>query len=203
MIPGSFFFRRCSDQWLVSKTASKWFAASSLIVIVVMTPIGFGYWDHPGASPVRDVIDGVLGIAGGVSSLLLWGGMWRYWARIDASSRAVKTAWFVVLLLSVWYGAILYYLAVYLRRTQHPVALTPAPLLPKQRQFTVFFYCLVAGWATFLTTVALCFVFPKSMGHLLHSGAPIFTAIAAVLSVATCLYKILRFYRAGMVRTTP
>jgi hypothetical protein len=53
----------------------------------------------------------------GVASLLA--GMWLYWIKCDPSSRRWKTIWFFALLLGLPYGAVPYYLFVYLPAVTH------------------------------------------------------------------------------------
>lgn len=98
MIPFSFIFRRVSDEWLVSRTASILFAGSCVSLLVV-TPIWFGNIKLPDATIWGNIVLGLLGVAGAFSLFFLWGGMWHYWLRVDTSTRAVKRFWFVVLLL--------------------------------------------------------------------------------------------------------
>jgi hypothetical protein len=43
--------------------------------------------------------------------------MWHYWGECDSSSPAARRAWFFVLIFGLWYGAVLYYLFVYLPST--------------------------------------------------------------------------------------
>jgi signal transduction histidine kinase len=57
---------------------------------------------------------GILGILIPFGMLFLWLGMWRYWVRIDRSSRWLKRIWFVVLLIGFWWGSVLYYFLAYL-----------------------------------------------------------------------------------------
>lgn len=52
------------------------------------------------------------GAAVGVVSLLV--GMWLYWLKCDASPKRTRILWFFALLLGVSYGAIPYYLFVYI-----------------------------------------------------------------------------------------
>lgn len=113
MIPGSFIFKRISDDWLVSKLAAVLFSASSLLIIAV-TLIWFGYVKIPATAVWGNVLLGILGVFGTLSVFFLWAGMWRYWMRIDASTRGSKRLWFCVLLLGFWYGAILYFFFKYL-----------------------------------------------------------------------------------------
>lgn len=113
MIPGLFSSKQASSDWLVSKTASTLFAISCFFVLVV-TPILFGVVNVPNTTLWGNVLLGVLGVAGGLSILFLWVGMWYYWRRIDTSTRTIKRLWFFVLLVGFWYGSTLYFLLKYL-----------------------------------------------------------------------------------------
>lgn len=113
MIPGSFIFKRINDDWMSSKWATILFAASSFLIIAV-TPVWFGYVKIPDATLWGNVLLGILGVVGALSVFFLWAGMWRYWLRIDVSTRASKRLWFYILLVGFWYGAILYFLLKYL-----------------------------------------------------------------------------------------
>jgi hypothetical protein len=115
MFPGSFIWNRIKDEWLTSRVASGLFAASSVIILIV-TPIWFGYVEVPDTTFWENLLLGGSGVAGALSIFFLWGGMWRYWMQRDASARAVKRVWFFVLLFGIWYGAIFYYLLAYLPR---------------------------------------------------------------------------------------
>ncbi|MGP8187693.1 MAG: hypothetical protein ACLQKY_16650 [Terracidiphilus sp.] len=53
----------------------------------------------------------------GITSLLV--GMWLHWIKCDTSSRRWKTVWFFALLLRLPYGAVPYYLFVYLPAVMH------------------------------------------------------------------------------------
>jgi membrane protease YdiL (CAAX protease family) len=112
MFPGSFIWNRISDEWLTSKAATGLFAASSGIILIV-TPIWFGYLEVPNSNLLENLFLGFSGVAGALSIFFLWGGMWRYWIRLDLSRRSAKRLSFCTLLFGIWYGAILYYLFVY------------------------------------------------------------------------------------------
>lgn len=105
------FFGRVSNEWLISRTAGKLFAASAFIV-VAETPVIV-------VSRIPETVSGnvfqaLMGAAGALSLFFIWLGMWTYWVRIDKSRPAVKRLSFFVLLLGFWYGAILYFLYQYL-----------------------------------------------------------------------------------------
>jgi hypothetical protein len=85
-------------------------------------------------SPIDSVVGnlfwGTAGVFTAVSVFYLWGGMWKYWIRLDLSSRAARRTWFLVLLIGVWYGGVLYYSFVYIpaiRKMRAKQFETPAP----------------------------------------------------------------------------
>jgi hypothetical protein len=113
MYPGSFIWRRIDDEWLVSRSASAFFALSSL-VIVGMTVVVFANVEPQALGPAGDTLLGTGGVFAAVGVFFLWGGMWRYWMRCDSSSLVARRVWFLALAVGLWYGAILYYVFVYL-----------------------------------------------------------------------------------------
>lgn len=110
MYPGSFIWKHVSDDWLASRRANQLFAFFS-IVIAAMTAFLLR-----GVGPNFPLNVG--GVLAGIGVALVWSGMWHYWVQLDSSSRAARRIWFLVLLFGVWYGAILYYVCVYLPATR-------------------------------------------------------------------------------------
>jgi hypothetical protein len=98
IFPGSFIWRRISDEWLVGKKASVLFAVSSVLI----------------AGMTAALFSDVLTQDSGSLITLLWGGMWRYWMLGEPSNRAARRIWFLFLVVGMWYGAVLYYALVYL-----------------------------------------------------------------------------------------
>ncbi len=113
MCPGSFIWRRIDDDWLMSRSASAFFALSALI-IVVMTVVIFANIESRTLGSVGNTLLGIGGVFAAVGVFFLWGGMWRYWTRCDTSSLVGRRLWFLALAVGLWYGAILYYAFVYL-----------------------------------------------------------------------------------------
>src|SRR4029077_2367924 len=109
-------WRRIGDDWPVSKSASASFALSALIIIAMTA--AFVLAEPQDLSVLRDILWGTGGVLAAVSVFFLWGGMWQYWIRCDSSSHAARRAWFFVLFVGLWYGAILYYALVYVPRTR-------------------------------------------------------------------------------------
>jgi hypothetical protein len=44
----------------------------------------------------------------------LWGGMLRFWSHWDSSARSARIATFSLLIGAAWYGAMVYFLLVYI-----------------------------------------------------------------------------------------
>lgn len=199
-MPGMFFQRtwgRVSYEWLVSKTASRLFGAASALTVAT-TPLQLGL--EPPRSSLTSSINllfTIFGVAGALSIVFLWGGMWRHWLLSNSPSRATKRIWFCVLLFGIWWGAVLYYLMAYLR---HAEKTEPAPPPPqsKGRVTKILGYMLLIGWMGLFSFVALVFAFPKSVGPLLHPIADYFVLIPTSLLLGTAVYGVMRLYRAGM-----
>ena len=117
MYPGSFIWRFLSEDWLVGKRAAVLFGFF-LAVIVGMTAALYNSERIPQAGVLGTSLWAVGGVLAGLGIFFLWGGMWRYWIDCDPSSRAARRFWFLVLLLGIWYGAVLYYALVYLPNTR-------------------------------------------------------------------------------------
>ncbi len=117
MQPGSFIWRWVSDEWLISKSASVCFGLS-VLVIAWMSVVVLSGLEPQAVGTTANVLLGVGGVLGAFSAFFLWGGMWRYWARHSSQSPGARRAWLFVLLIGVWYGAILYYSFVYLPRRE-------------------------------------------------------------------------------------
>jgi hypothetical protein len=113
MYPFSFFWKRISDEWLLSKKASISFAGS-IFLIVAITPVLFGYIPFPEHGVLVNLSAGTLGVLGVLGIFYLWGGMWRFWIDCDQSKRIFRRVSFFLLLFGLCYGAIVYYFLVYL-----------------------------------------------------------------------------------------
>jgi drug/metabolite transporter (DMT)-like permease len=113
IFPGSFIWRHISDKWLMSKIASVLFAISS-IVIAGMTAVLGSDVQIQNTGAFSAFFWAVAGSLCGVSIFFLWGGMWRYWMLGKPSNRIARRIWFALLVVGVWYGALLYYALVYM-----------------------------------------------------------------------------------------
>lgn len=192
-------WRLVSNDWLVGRTASRLFAASSVIALAT-TPFSLGLTKIPQVPTLSwtNLFLAIAGVVGSLSIIFLWTGMWRYWTQCDASSRAVRRIWFFVLLFGLWYGAVLYYLVRYLRRGSQREAVEH-PYTPSKGRVTTFLgYVLLVGWIGLIAIVALVFAFPKSVGPLLHPIADYFVLIPISLLFGTAVYGVMRLYRSGM-----
>lgn len=113
MIPFSFFWKRVTDEWLVSKSACTLFGLAAVIILAI-TAIAFAGLPEGEVTPAGNLGFGILGVLGAVGIFFLWGGMWKFWSHLDSSARWVRRVAFAILVVGVWYGAILYFLLVYL-----------------------------------------------------------------------------------------
>jgi hypothetical protein len=104
------------DDWLTTAQAARLFLLAALLVLA-LTAVLFGSIDTTRMSLWARLPVGVLGVLGPIALFFLWFGMWRYWARIDNSSRWAKRMSFIVLLVGFWWGSCLYCFFVYLPRT--------------------------------------------------------------------------------------
>jgi uncharacterized membrane-anchored protein len=110
------FWERVGDDWITSKPARLLFGvATSLIAMITFVPFVRVSRNPP---PLGNILLGLIGVLAGLSVFFLWSGMWRYWIRRDASSRSARRIWFIILLVGIWYGAVVYYLFVYLPTTR-------------------------------------------------------------------------------------
>jgi hypothetical protein len=115
MSVSSVFWKRIGDEWLKSRTACMLFAIASALIIVLSLAIAMlGIPSETEVSPISRFAWGLGGCLGPVSVFFLWSGMWKYWKDCDPSSRFVRRGAFLLLLVGVWYGAILYFLLIYL-----------------------------------------------------------------------------------------
>jgi hypothetical protein len=119
MYPGSFIWKRLDDGWLMSKNASVLFALSAL-VIIGMTIVLSSNIDFQNLGLLSNILGGMGGVLAALSIFFLWGGMWRYWIRCDFSPTSSRRFWFMVLLVGMWFGAIVYYAFVYVRQIRLP-----------------------------------------------------------------------------------
>jgi hypothetical protein len=105
-------WKKLRDDWIVKPRAAVVFLVCSVFVLVLI-PVFFGHISQ-GGSVARQIFWGAVGAIGAPATLFLWIGMWRYWARVDASRNWAKRRWFAVMLVGFWYGSVLYCYFVYL-----------------------------------------------------------------------------------------
>jgi hypothetical protein len=64
-----------------------------------------------------------------------------------------------------------------------------------------FGYLLVLGWAGLFGTVALSFIFPAYMSHILGPIADFFVLIPVSLLFSTAAFGVIHLYRTGLRRS--
>jgi hypothetical protein len=106
------FYNWFKDDWLVSRRAVKLFLVAALFVLGTI-PIFLGKIDPAKLAFWMNFPLGIGGILGPISVFFLWIGMWRYWIRLDNSSKLAKQVSFFLLLFGMFYGSVIYYFLVY------------------------------------------------------------------------------------------
>jgi hypothetical protein len=103
-----------SDDWLSSSVAAKSFFFCALCVVAGTAEYNL---DTSKALGWQSFLWDAVGAIEALGILFLWMGMWRYWSRVDSSTRAKKRLWFTILLIGFWWGSVLYYFFAYLPQT--------------------------------------------------------------------------------------
>jgi hypothetical protein len=106
------FYNWFKDDWLVSRRAVKLFFVAALFVLGTI-PIFLGKIDPAKLAFWMRFPLGIEGIMGPISIFFVWIGMWRYWIRLDNSSKLAKQVSFFILLFGMFYGSVIYYFSVY------------------------------------------------------------------------------------------
>jgi hypothetical protein len=117
------------DRWLQTKQAAILFGFCCCGVVAVTT-FWFLDWTPLQANRQTTQFDwvlaqcgwGLFGVFASLSVFFLSGGMWRFWCKLDNSEPRKRKVWYWILLIGFCYGAIAYYLLIYLRtRTQRRI----------------------------------------------------------------------------------
>jgi hypothetical protein len=111
IFPDFLLRQRRSEGWLKSPKAIVSFSIAT-ISILASTVMSYTVGPHPGE--FVNTLAGILGVLGGLSAFYLWGGMWFFWVDLHTRGRRGRILWAILLTVGLWYGAILYFLAVYL-----------------------------------------------------------------------------------------
>ena len=114
------FWNRIGDRWLVSRYASNMFAAAAILIVLVTALLAFNMAQDTGL--LSEVFWAIAGVLSGPGAFFIWSGMWRFWSRLDQSSRFARRVWFFMLLIGLWYGAVLYFVLVYMRSSRTSLA---------------------------------------------------------------------------------
>jgi hypothetical protein len=101
------------DNWLTSTWTRRLFFLSALCVLVFTTEY-FLKIDTSKMSFWQRLPFGLTGIVEPFGIIFIWLGMWRYWVRLDNSTRWLKRTSFLLLLVGFWWGSLIYYFAVYI-----------------------------------------------------------------------------------------
>jgi hypothetical protein len=199
-----------SEEWLCGGSARLLFGAAAILIIAVTAAL---LWVVPALPENPGVLArfgmGILGVGGGLSIFFLWGGMRDYWTRCDSSSQWLRRLSFLLLLVGFCYGAIIYYLCVYLPKTApktgrplHTSTESGSTGPRKIRPMTIFKSIVIAGWLGLGFLGASVFLQLTSPLEFIarHHGAVLIPLYMIAVLVATALYKIIATYKAGMAR---
>jgi hypothetical protein len=181
----NFFWSKLRDDWVLSAAASRLFAASAAI-IVVMTALLVADVART-TDALGQVLWSVLGVLLGFSIFFLWSGMLRFWGRFDPSSRWPRRIWLGLMIAGFWYGSVLYYLAVYLRLRRKP--LVPLEGIRVQHFRTI----VLLLWAALLISSGAILAFPR-LGPYIH-GRIFIPALMIIVFMTTAVYGIARACR--------
>lgn len=106
-------------RWLSGRTASILFGVASVQTLVVSVFVFYLFSldsiPIPTSAWVNDFW-AFLVASGVLCAVFVWKGMLQFWKKCDRSAKPVKRVAYFFLLLGLWYGAIVYYLLIYLRR---------------------------------------------------------------------------------------
>jgi hypothetical protein len=159
-------------------------------------------------SPIKREVLSVFGAGGAFGFLALLICMSVFWLQCDSSSKALRTFWFVILLVGFPYGsAILYYLIVYLpafRKGLHGEGSYSADIQPQEpkgrNRLGPFSRLLLIIWAVILLPVALVLTLPRIPSAFARITAIAFFVWSAIVILDAVLHTIVSLYRSGMSR---
>jgi putative flippase GtrA len=113
MAPFLVFWENVTDEWLVSRTACALFGGAAFLGVALTTLLVTVPPDGEPTLALR-VAWGALGVSGTMGLFFLWSGMWVFWKKCDSSSRWVRRLSFAILVVGLCYGAVVYFLLVFL-----------------------------------------------------------------------------------------
>jgi tetrahydromethanopterin S-methyltransferase subunit C len=121
-------WNRITDDWFHSKRAMALFAIAATIAVLgfAFGELGPKQVNVPNALTAQVAVS-LVAVMWAFSSLAIIVGMFRYWAKLDRSSRMVRRIWFAVMILGLaglGFGCAVYCMAVYLPQTLRNLAAT-------------------------------------------------------------------------------
>jgi len=106
-------WRWFKDDWLVTRQAAWLFGLSAVLQFVPLFVIEARVKVEQMPPHIRAPLGSAI-LLGLLGLVFLWLGMWRFWVRMDRSSKWMKRLSFGILLFGFWYGACAYYWLFYL-----------------------------------------------------------------------------------------
>jgi hypothetical protein len=102
-----------TDRLLLSKHGVRTLSLACVVILTVTIALE-AYPPSDNVSLGERTAWGVAGVLFAISGFALWGGMLRFWSHWDSSTRGARIATFLLLIGAVWYGAMVYFLLVYI-----------------------------------------------------------------------------------------
>lgn len=147
------------------------------------------------------------GAAMAIAVLCFLVGMWLFWLKCDLSPRRSRRIWFLALF--VMYGAVPYYIFVYLPALRRALRgdVAANPVVESRRSEAKrgtpgpFGWVLITGWALLFLFVGAYFEFPKPMSHVFGRVADFIVLWPLFLMIGTAIYAVILLFRIGMRRS--
>jgi hypothetical protein len=209
------FWDGVSREWMTGRQAALVFGLAVAMTCLI-TCMVFGLFDVFSTRGFSRFLWNAIGIIGVFSAFSLWGAMQRFHGFWEESTGR-RLAWMRLLLTyGMWYGAIVYFLFVYMparskiaavRVTAGPAIYSamsspaPPPPFPQgntkhgrvERAYVFLRFVVFWSWCVFALYTAMLFVVPKIVVKLLYPYAGYVIPLYMVLMMAlTALFGLLR-----------
>ncbi len=152
-----------------------------------------------------------IGAASAFGFILLLVCMGFFWLKCDASRRATKTVWFLILLIGLPYGsAALYYAVVYLPALRkglptegsYEIDIQSTEADENRNRLGPFRRLLLVVWAVVVLPVFLVLSLPRISTPFAEIATAAFFVCSAIVIIEAVFHSILSVYRSGMTRST-
>jgi hypothetical protein len=121
---------RASSDWFVRpRTVTLFTLASSIVLIAGVLMLGLYFSDAKTISLLETstafrTFCGIVGVVAAPSMIYVLAGMLWYWAKLDTSTPLQKTLWFLLFLVTGFFGTAIYSITVYRRQVMNQPLVT-------------------------------------------------------------------------------